>query len=154
MRTRVPPLGGLLCFLMGVQAFAHSDGHGPVIPGAGPSGGRLAAVILASESENKDRASPVALAEWKRTAKGVSVAFLDLDRKAVPCPKGAAGIKVILLGKGLPKPVVFSKACANAKVDFEFPQGAQVETVELILPDLGERAEKQVVAFGISPAAS
>jgi len=132
-----------LLLLTVALGFAHEAGHGPVVEGKGPGGGKLAAVIAASEAEKGADASLKAVAEWKLAGGKLEVKLWDNARKqALPA---SGDVKWILLGKKLAKPVVFTEK----GLESENAALKNADSVELILPALGSSREKHVVAISL-----
>jgi hypothetical protein len=132
------------------SAWAHEGGHGPLISGKGPGGGRLAAVVAASEAGLGENAKPLALVEWKREGKRVEVAFLDLSRKALPT-KAAGDLKWILLGPpGSKAEVVVTALTLSQKSVAQELSLATVKTVEVIIPEGAISPGKTVAVFPLN----
>ena len=131
-------ISALTSVCLAALAFAHSGGHGAKIEGFGPNGGKLAPVILASEAEMGDKAKTRAVAEWKLEGEALKVSFWSEDRKT-RLPLKAVNLKWILLGKKLKKPEVVS-----AGTELKSPTLRKADSVEIILPALGELGQKHV----------
>jgi hypothetical protein len=133
-------------FSIAGSSFAHDGGHGPLIAGKGPNGGRLAAVVAAAEADLGPKAKPIGLVEWKREGNRVEIRLLDLQRKPL-APKAGGDLKWILLGGE--KPEVVAEPFAAAELKHEFPSLQKVKKVEVILPAGALVEGKAVAAFSI-----
>lgn len=137
----------VLCPAWSGLSFAHEGGHGVAIAGKGPSGGKLAPVTRASEAELGAKAATQALAEWSVKGSVVTVRLWDKARKKPVEVKGS--LKWILLGKELGKPLVVVEESKGQIVKDFGADFAKADAVEVILPNLGENAEKHVVAISL-----
>lgn len=131
-------------FFASGSALGHEGGHGRPVPGQGPHGGALAAVVSAAEADLGDKAKTLALAEWKREGGRIVVYLLDTEKKALK--KELKGdVKWILLKSGGAKPEVL----VTQELRKEFASLEGVNAVEVILPAGVFGEQKSVTAFGL-----
>jgi hypothetical protein len=129
-------------------AFAHSGGHGAKIEGIGPGGGRLAPVILAADAEKGAAAETQAVVEWFLEGEKLRIVFWDKERKQA-LPVKAVKNKWILLGGALAKPEVMA-----AGLELESASLKKADSVEVIVPALGPKGQKQVALIELGPRAA
>lgn len=130
-------------------AHAHQGGHGPLLEGLGPHGGKRAAVVSAADA-GKGSAAPVqAVAEWKLTDGVLTVHFWDSDQKR---PLTASGdLTWILLpnkdqAATSPKPVVLRRTLRSGRTRLRLSEGLhKAHAAEIVLGSLSGREGKQVV---------
>ena len=143
----------LFSVLFCLSAQAHESGHGQVIPGIGPHGGKLAPVILAKESELGPKASTQAVIEWIKNGDMIEIYIFDKSQTNAFEVAGPAEIKWILLGKKLEKPEVIKANLTKnqSAISQHFAHGILGKTtkIEVILPNLGKTTEKMVAAFDL-----
>ncbi len=131
-------------FFAANAASAHDSGHGKMVTGLGPHGGALAAVVSAKDADLGEKATTIALAEWKRDGLRLEVHLLDLKKK-VHGAKLVGDVKWILLkGEGVKPEVLVSSGLSH-----EFASLDGVKSVEVILPAGLFVAEKSVAAFSL-----
>lgn len=123
-------------------ASGHDAGHGKPVPGFGPHGGALAAVVSAKEAELGEKARTLALAEWKRMGSRIEVYLLDTEKKMLG-KKLSGEVKWILLKGEGEKPEVL----VTQELRKDFASLDRVRSVEVILPAGLLVAEKSVAAF-------
>ena len=143
-----------IALAIGVAARAHTGGHGAVIEGLGPGGGRLAAVVLAADAEAGAAAAARGVAEWFLRGSEIEIRFWDVSRRASVSVPGPSELKWILLGGSLAKPSVVRSDLARAtpRIRGRLESGllAAAGSVEVILPGLGPSREKHVLILTLA----
>ncbi len=143
----------LFSFILCISAQAHESGHGQVILGEGPHGGKLTPVILAKESELGSKATTQAVLEWVKNGDMIKIYLFDKTQTQSVEVTGPAEIKWILLGEKLAKPqvikAIFAKNQSALSQDFATDVLGKTTKVEVILPNLTGKSEKIVAAFDL-----
>lgn len=129
--------------------WAHVSGHGPRITERGPGGGRLSAVVPATEIDRGEKATVTGVGELLDDKGQLSVRLLSANGRPLADKEGARDVKLIV--QKSPKPHVESIRFEKFPwiLPAEATRGASV--VELILQPVGSHP-KEVVAFPIAPA--
>ncbi|MGE0616069.1 MAG: hypothetical protein AB7P04_10550 [Bacteriovoracia bacterium] len=151
----------------GIPSLAHEGGHGVKVPGQGPHGGKMSAVISAADSEKGSAAPTQGVAEWKQQGPEIEVHLWDKSPMAgkpaavsVPVADGAKSeLKWIVLygNHGEKKParkplVVKSELVATAatfKHAFTPEELTGAQTIEVILPAFGSITQKHVFEMSL-----
>ncbi len=140
----------LCLFLISFKLHAHTNGHGARLEGLGPNGGHLSSVVLAKDADLGEKAKTQAIAEWTlKKKKIVKFQIWDETRKIALKVKGPAEIKWIVIAANTPsKAEVFKMAVNDLESDLSFaftPELiANASSIEVILPNVGQIAEKCV----------
>jgi hypothetical protein len=71
----------LISLWFSLVGVAHEGGHGKKISELGPNGGFLSSIILAKDAPLGEKASAVALAEWKENNDSLHLRLLNEQKK-------------------------------------------------------------------------
>lgn len=129
-------------------AYAHQGGHGPILNGVGPHGGRRAAVVSAADAGKGTAASVQAVAEWQLKDGVLTVHFWDAEQKR---PLAASGdlTWILLPNKGTTeseKPVVLRRTLHAGRTRLRLSGGLhKAQAAEIVIGSLSGREGKQVV---------
>ncbi len=151
---RLNKLAQILCFSFACaatsQAFAHEGGHGAEIKGLGKHGGKLTAIVAASEADKGEKAIVSGIAEWKLANGAVETFFWKENRTdALEVDPGQA--KWIVLFPKPEKPMIIpidsSASFSTLKLELDQKALDRASLIELILPNIKGKTEKHVFAF-------